>query len=620
MKKRIACMLALMLCLSSFAALAEPPAQTRGLSISLVELNSAMMDETTRENIPALLEQLSMDMVATPEGSFSLSFGNIQLYYAQDTGLLVYLPDTLLNDAEARNEPTTDEDAVGETPPVTGVDALMNAALFESGGQGSWYRPLVSGMRIDSNLFDLLQNTFLQGLGEELGLNLGTIGGAEPASPLGGGMAPAQLFRYFREDLDAIARRMEPKLDEWRSSGPFKTLLAGLMGEASFSINSTMLNMAIRQIQKSLTQELNLLLSQTTPPDQSQSAAEAEAALPDLLQGLHFSSYYAQLYHDFLVSLHALAQDGQLSSLFGEPANLPTFSLDINAGHISLQAGEDFLLTANKQPKAEGMDRWAGQILTAGAAPIHFTLDISPQSIVLDTFNEQGGIQVSLNYSSSGWLQEWQLFTLNTRAYSLHETGALAEVRNTNAALYMDKTMLSLQFSDGSDEVLAVFTHDDTAFTADLSTTQQGHAHDPDVHIEANWAQGFTALITETTPKGEVSGARLWILPDQSNLSFGLASIERSPLTDTSETILQGSWEETPDAQSLRLQMGGTSIHFDLNTPTAGLQYATIDVSESGISLLHAALHLQERDDLQLPEPSDIQEVELEWLLGVLSR
>lgn len=127
MKRIFACILALMLCAGLLSASAG---QTAGMRVTLKELSYDAMSDAERESIPALLNTLKMDIMTTDEGVFSLSLGGINIYYTEDSGLLIYLPDQAMDGS-------------------AGSDDLMGAALTAENEPGTWYRPTVSGMPIN---------------------------------------------------------------------------------------------------------------------------------------------------------------------------------------------------------------------------------------------------------------------------------------------------------------------------------------------------------------------------------------------------------------------------------------------------------------------------------------
>ncbi|NLD02707.1 MAG: hypothetical protein GX674_05310, partial [Clostridiales bacterium] len=157
MKRIFACILALMLCAGLPAASAG---ETAGLRITLEELGSDTMSDAERESLPALLNTLKMDIVTAESGVFALSLGGIKIYYTEDSGLLIYLPDQAMNGS-------------------TGSDDLMGAALTAENEPGTWYRPTVSGMPVNSALFLAMQPLMMQQMSQSLGLDLSLMSGAE---------------------------------------------------------------------------------------------------------------------------------------------------------------------------------------------------------------------------------------------------------------------------------------------------------------------------------------------------------------------------------------------------------------------------------------------------------
>ena len=224
MKRIFACILALMLCAGLPAASAG---ETSGLRITLEELGSDTMSDAERESLPALLNTLKMDIVTAESGVFALSLGGVQVCFTEDTGLLIHLPDQAMNGS-------------------AGSDDLMGAALMGENQPGTWYRPTVSGMPINSALFLAMQPLMMQQMSQSLGLDLSLMSGAELSDSPGGIPDLSLMAAYLQEDLAMIARRIEPQMNAFFSSGPVKTLLAGLSGKASVSLNSSMLNMVIR--------------------------------------------------------------------------------------------------------------------------------------------------------------------------------------------------------------------------------------------------------------------------------------------------------------------------------------------------------------------------------------
>ena len=115
MKRIFACILALMLCAGLLSASAG---ETSGLRITLEDLSYDAMSDAERESIPALLNTLKMDIVTTDEGVFSLSLGGVQVYFTENTGLLIYLPDQVMDGS-------------------AGSDDLMGAALTAENEPGT---------------------------------------------------------------------------------------------------------------------------------------------------------------------------------------------------------------------------------------------------------------------------------------------------------------------------------------------------------------------------------------------------------------------------------------------------------------------------------------------------
>ena len=224
MKRIFACILALMLCAGLLSASAG---QTAGMRVTLEELSSDTMSDAERESIPALLNTLKMDIVTSDEGVFALSLGGVQVYFTENTGLLIYLPDQVMDGS-------------------AGSDDLMGAALTAENEPGTWYRPTVSGKPVNSALFLAMQPLMMQQMSQSLGLDLSLMSGAELSDSPGGIPDLNLMAGYLQEDLAMIARRIEPQMNAFFSSGPMKTLLAGLSGKSSVSLNSSMLNMVIR--------------------------------------------------------------------------------------------------------------------------------------------------------------------------------------------------------------------------------------------------------------------------------------------------------------------------------------------------------------------------------------
>ena len=597
MKKILACILALMLCAGLPSASAG---QTAGMRITLEELSSDAMSDTDRESIPALLNTLKMDIVTADEGVFALSLGGVQVYFTEDTGLLIHLPDQAMDGS-------------------AGSDDLMGAALMGENEPGTWYRPTVSGMPVNSALFLAMQPLMMQQMSQSLGLDLSLMSGTELSDSPGGIPDLSLMAGYLQEDMAVIARRIEPQMNAFFSSGPMKTLLAGLSGKASVSLNSSMLNTVIHEARNRLNEALSRLLSESKPAGQTQPASAAEDDLPELLKGLHFSGYYAQLYQGFLGSLREMAAGGGLSSLFGHPNSLPPFSFEASENRLTLSVGRAFLLTADILPSEGDRVIWSGQILTASTQPIDFKLDMGREGATLDMHNEQGGIRASLTYSLPGWSADWTLITLNASTYSLDSEGRLYDINNISGTLYADETTLSLQGSDGDSGFSAAFAIEETRLTADLSSSaHRGYTINPAYHAELDWTEGLTAQMTETTPYGSKSGGRLWILPEDGGVSFGLASIESVGLKDRGETFLQGSYTEEPDGEKLHLNLDGTLIDLELKAPEETLRQAVIDVSQAGQTMLRAAVHIRAVEGLPLPEPHDIQDIDLEQLFGAM--
>ncbi|NCB36225.1 MAG: hypothetical protein EOM58_09300, partial [Clostridia bacterium] len=215
MKKIFACILALTLCAGLPAASAG---ETAGLRVTLEELGSDTMSDAERESIPALLDMIKMDIVTSDEGVFALSLGGVQVYFTEDTGLLIHLPDQAMNGS-------------------AGSDDLMGAALTAENEPGTWYRPTVSGMPVNSALFLAMQPLMMQQMSQALGLDPGMMSDTELSDSPGGIPDLSLMAAYLQEDLAMIARRIEPQMNAFFSSGPVKTLLAGLAGEASVSLN-----------------------------------------------------------------------------------------------------------------------------------------------------------------------------------------------------------------------------------------------------------------------------------------------------------------------------------------------------------------------------------------------
>ena len=597
MKRIFACILALMLCAGLLSASAG---QTAGMRVTLEELSSDTMSDAERESIPALLNTLKMDIVTADEGVFALSLGGVHVYFTENTGLLIYLPDQVMDSS-------------------AGSDDLMGAALMGENQPGTWYRPTVSGMPINSALFLAMQPLMMQQMSQSLGLDLSLMSGAELSDSPGGIPDLSLMAGYLQEDLAMIARRIEPQMNAFFSSGPVKTLLAGLSGKSSVSLNSSMLNMVIREARNRLNDALSRLISESKPAGQTQPASAAEDDLPELLKGLHFSGYYAQLYQEFLLSLREMSSEGGMSSLFGRPASLPPFSFDASENRLTLSAGRDFLLTADMQPSEGDRVIWSGQILTAGTQPIDFKLDMGREGVTLDMRNAQGGIRASLTYSLPGWSAGWTLITLNASTYSLDSEGRLYDISNISGTLYADETTLSLQGSDGDSDFSAVFAMEGTRLTADLSSgAHRGFTINPAYHAELDWTEGLTAQMTETTPYGRKNGGRLWILPEGGCVSFGLASIDSIGLKDRGETFMQGSYTEEPDGEKLHLDLDGTLIDLQWTAPEETLRQALINVSQAGQTMLRAAVDIRAVEGLPLPVPHDIQDIDLEQLFGAM--
>ena len=597
MKRIFACILALMLCAGLPAASAG---ETSGLRITLEELSSDAMSDAERESIPALLNTLKMDIVTADGGVFALSLGGVQVYFTEDTGLLIHLPDQAMDGS-------------------AGSDDLMGAALTAENEPGTWYRPTVSGMPINSALFLAMQPLMMQQMSQSLGLDLSLMSGAKLSDSPGGIPDLSLMAAYLQEDLAMIARRIEPQMNAFSSSGPVKTLLAGLSGKSSVSLNSSMLNMVIREARNRLNDALSRLISESKPAGQTQPASAAEDDLPEFLKGLHFSGYYAQLYQEFLLSLREMASEGGMSSLFGRPASLPPFSFEASENRLTLSAGRDFLLTADILPSEGDRVIWSGQILTAGTQPIDFKLDIGREGATLDIHNAQGGIKASLTYSLPGWSADRILITLNASTYSLDSEGRLYDINNITGTLYADETTLSLQGSDGDSDFSAVFAMEGTRLTADLSSgANRGYTINPAYHAELDWTEGLTAQMTETTPYGRKTGGRLWGLPEDGGVSFGLASIDSIGLKDRGETFIQGSYTEEPDGEKLHLDLDGTLIDLQWTAPEETLRQAVINVSQAGQTMLRAAVDIRAVEGLPLPVPHDIQDIDLEQLFGAM--
>lgn len=597
MKRRFACILALMLCAGLLSASAG---QTAEMRVTLEELSSDTMSDAERESITALLNTLKMDIVTTDEGVFALSLGGIQVYYAEDSGLLLYLPDQAMNGS-------------------ADSDDLMGAALTAENEPGTWYRPTVSGMPINSALFLAMQPLMMQQMSQSLGPDPGMMSGTELSDSPGGIPDLSLMAAYLQEDLAMIARRIRPKMNTFFSSGPVKTLLAGLSGSGRVSLNSSMLNMVIREARNRLNEALSRLLSESKHADHTQPASAAEDDLPDFLKGLHFSGYYAQLYQGLLLSLREMVSEGGISSLFGRPASLPPFSFEASENRLTLSAGRDFLLTADMQPSEGDRVIWSGQILTAGTQPIDFKLDIGREGTTLDMRNAQGGIRASLTYSLPGWSADRTLITLNASTYSLDSEGRLYDINNITGTLYADETTLSLQGSDGDSDFSAVFALEETRLTADLSSgANRGYALSPAYHAELDWTEGLTAQMTETTPYGKKTGGRFWVLPEGGSVGFGLASIESIGLKDRGETFIQGSYTEEPDGEKLHLDLDGTLIDLEWTAPEETLRHAVINVSQADQTMLRAAVDIRAVEDLPLPVPHDIQDIDLEQLFGAM--
>lgn len=595
MKRIFACILALMLCAGLLSASAG---QTAGMRVTLEELSYDAMSDAERESIPALLNTLKMDIVTTDEGVFSLSLGGIKIYYTEDSGLLIHLPDQAMNGSASS-------------------DDLMGALLMGENEPGTWYRPTVSGMPINSALFLAMQPLMMQQMSQSLGLDPGMMGRGELSGSQEGSPEMSLMAGYLIEDLAMIARRIEPQMNAFFSSGPVKTLLAGLSGSGRVRLNSSMLNIVIREARSRLNDTLSRLLSESKPAAQPQPAAEDD--LPGLLKGLHFSGYYAQLYQGFLLSLREMVSEGGLSSLFGRPVILPPFSFEAGEGRVTLSIGEDFLLTADILSHEEDSVIWSGQILTAGTQPINFRLELGKESAALDMHNEEGGIRASFTYSLPGWSSDRVLITLNAAAYSQDSDGSLTDIKNISGTLYADETTLSLQGSDGDSDFSAVFSLEETRLTADLSSgANRGYTLSPAYHAELDWTEGLTAQMTETTPYGRKTGGRFWILPEGGGVSFGLASIDSIGLKDSGETFLQGSYTEEPDSEKLHLDLDNTLIDLEWKAPEETLRQAVINVSQAGQTMLRATVDIRAVEGLPLPVPHDIQDIDLEQLFGAM--
>lgn len=597
MKRIFACILALMLC---FGLPSASAGQTAGLRVTLEELSSDAMSDAERESIPALLNTLKMDIVTADEGVFALSLGGVRVYFTEDTGLLIHLPDQAMDGS-------------------AGSDDVMSAALLGENEPGTWYRPTVSGMPVNSALFLAMQPLMIQQISQSLGLDLSLMSGGELSDFPDGTPDMSLMAGYLFEDLAMIARRIEPQMKAFFSSGPMKTLLAELAGKASVSLNSSMLNMVIREARNRLNDALSRLISESKPAGQTSPASFSEEDLPELLKGLHFSGYYAQLYQGFLLSLREMAAGGGMNSLFGSFTNLPPFSFEAGEGRVTFSAGEDFLLTADILSHEEDSVIWSGQILTKGTQPISFRLELGEESAALDMHNEQGGIRAALTYSLPDWSEDRVLITLNAAAYSLDSESSLTDIKNISGTLYADETTLSLQGSDGDSDFSAVFAMEGTRLTADLSSgAHRGYTINPAYHAELDWTEGLTAQMTEATPSGSKSGGRLWVLPEEGKVSFGLASIESIGLTDRGETFLQGSYTEEHDGKMLHLDLDGTVIDLEWTAPEETLRRAVIDVSQAGQTMLRAVLDIRAVEGLPLPEPHDIQDIDLEQLFGAM--
>lgn len=126
-----------------------------------------------------------------------------------------------------------------------------------------------------------MQTLMMQQMSQSLGLDLSLMSGAELSDSPGGIPDLNLMAAYLQEDLAMIARRIEPQINAFFSSGPVKTLLAGLAGEASVSLNSSMLNMVIREARNRLDDALSRLLSESKHADQTQPASAAEDDLPE---------------------------------------------------------------------------------------------------------------------------------------------------------------------------------------------------------------------------------------------------------------------------------------------------------------------------------------------------
>ena len=164
MKRIFACILALMLCAGLPAASAG---QTEGLRVTLAELSSDTMSDAERESIPALLNTLKMDILTADGGVFALSLGGVQVYFTENTGLLIYLPDQVMDGS-------------------AGSDDLMGAALTAENEPGTRNRPTVSGMPINSALYLAMQPLMMQQMSQSLGLDLSLMSGAKLSDSPGG--------------------------------------------------------------------------------------------------------------------------------------------------------------------------------------------------------------------------------------------------------------------------------------------------------------------------------------------------------------------------------------------------------------------------------------------------
>ena len=609
MKRAAACLIALALltgmCLP-FAASAQNTAWT----VSLSELTSDDMGENERAGLDALLEKLRIDALVAEDGAFAASFGAASLYYAQDTGLLVYLPDKALSQG-------------------AGLPGAMEAILTVEGGAGTWYRPTVSGMPISSSLLAAQRPALLRLLGDALGLDLSGMKGegmASLMSPDADGLR--QAFEYLLEDLALIAQRIESSLSAVVTSGRMETLMSGLSDGNHLSLSSSTLAMVLWDAQRALADQIDRFLGRQAPDGYGSSGSapqmlqesKKEQALPELLQGLHFSDLYAQVYQGVSRDLYRAVTSSYLYYMLGRPVSLPWFSLDAGPSRMTLAMGDSFFMTADSKPSDDGSILWIGKIYVSGSQPLDFELKTDRESAALRMHNKEGGLEATLSYSLPDWSQDRALFTLNASAYSLEPNGMMSNTQSVSGTLYIDQDTVSLQGSNGRDSISAQLSYDETGFSADIASAYRGEINDPAYHAEIDWQNGLNAQFTQTRQNGVRSGTNVWIIPQEGAVSFGFGTIEAYGTQDLGKAIMKGSFTQKDGSEQLVLEADGTTIDLQWMKLGEGRWRALAGVSQAEQDILHMAVDVEASAGTAFTRPDEYIDVDLVELLNAAGK